>query len=552
MKQFVLDLKREFHGYNLSMLLQDLMAGLTVAAVALPLALAFGVSSGADAAAGMITAIVAGIVIGLLSGASYQISGPTGAMAAILISLSIKYGIQGVLTAGLLSGILLLIMALLKVGKLVSFIPVPVITGFTSGIAIIIALGQVDNFFGTVSKGETALAKLWSYTSLGFHPNKMSLFFGILCVIIMLVYPKKWSNYLPSSLIAIIVAVILNFILNPVATTSSVTEVGAIPQKLVSDQSLLFTGIDFNNLTTYIGPAVSIAALGMIESLLCGASAGLMKGERLNSTRELVAQGIGNIIIPLLGGIPATAAIARTSVVIKSGGRTRLASVFHSITLILSMFLLGGIMSRIPLSALAGVLMVTAWRMNDWASIHQLFSKKLKYSIIQFLATMIATVVFDLAVAIIIGILVAMFIFVLRSCELRIALSDVDDSQLENAHPSHKHIKVVYLTGPLFFGTQEQLTNALEDLTNIKGLVFSMRGVPSIDDSAIHELELLVDHFRSLGTTIVFSGVQENVKATMERAGFLERIGIEWFVWDTIIAIKKLDDNLNIIDIPEK
>ena len=550
MKQFILDLKKEFHGYNVSTLLKDLMAGLTVAAVALPLALAFGVSSGADAAAGMITAIAAGIIIGLLSGASYQISGPTGAMAAILISLSTKYGIQGVLTAGLLSGILLLLMALLKVGKLVSFIPVPVITGFTSGIAIIIALGQVDNFFGTVSKGESALQKLWSYTSLGFHPNKMAVFFGVLCVIIMLIYPKKWSNYLPSSLIAIIVAVLLNFILNPAAASSSVAEVGAIPQKLVSDQSLLFTGIDVQNLLTYIGPAFSIAALGMIESLLCGASAGLMKGERLNSTRELVAQGIGNIIIPFLGGIPATAAIARTSVVIKSGGQTRLASVFHSITLILSMFLLGGIMSRIPLAALAGVLMVTAWRMNDWAAIRQLFSKKLKYSTIQFFATMIATVVFDLAVAIIIGILVAMFIFVLRSCELRIALSDIDESQLEQAHPSHKHIKVVYLTGPLFFGTQEQLTHALEQLTDLKGLVFSMRGVPSIDDSAIHELELLVNHFRSLGTAIVFSGVQENVKATMERAGFLKQVGTEWFVWDTIIAIKKLDEDLNIIDTP--
>lgn len=550
MKQFIFDLKREFHGYNVSTLLQDLMAGLTVAAVALPLALAFGVSSGADAAAGMITAIAAGIIIGLLSGASYQISGPTGAMAAILISLSAKYGLQGVLTAGLLSGILLLIMGLLKVGKLVSFIPVPVITGFTSGIAIIIALGQVDNFFGTTSVGENALAKLWSYTSLGFHPDKMALLFGILSIAIMILYPKKWSNYLPSSLIAIIVAVILNFILNPIASSSSVSEVGAIPQKLISDQTLLFTGVDFKDFYTFIGPAFSIAALGMIESLLCGASAGLMKGERLNSTRELIAQGIGNIMIPLLGGIPATAAIARTSVVIKSGGRTRLASVFHSITLILSMFLLGGIMSRIPLSALAGVLMVTAWRMNDWAAIRQLFSKKLKHSIIQFLATMIATVIFDLAVAIIIGIIVAMLIFVLRSCELRIALSDIDETQLDHTSASHQHIKVVYLTGPLFFGTQEQLTHALEELTDLKGLVLSMRGVPSIDDSAIHELDLLVNHFRSLGTTIVFSGVQENVKATMERAGFIDRVGKDWFVWDTIIAIKKLDNNLNITDTP--
>ena len=208
------------------------MAGLTVAAVALPLALAFGVSSGADAASGLITAIVAGIFIGLLSGASYQISGPTGAMSAILITLSAKYGIQGVLTAGLLSGVLLLIMAALKIGKLVSYIPAPVITGFTSGIAIIIALGQIDNFFGTVSKGENAIAKLISYGNLGFSPNWWAVGFGLLVVLIMVVYPKKKiSAYFPSSLMAIIIAVIANFILNPDAAASNVTEVGSIPQK---------------------------------------------------------------------------------------------------------------------------------------------------------------------------------------------------------------------------------------------------------------------------------------------------------------------------------
>lgn len=551
MKQFICDLKREFHGYNSAKLLKDLMAGLTVAAVALPLALAFGVSSGADAASGMITAIFAGIIIGLLSGASYQISGPTGAMAAILISVSAKYGLQGVLTAGLLSGLLLLIMALLKVGKLVSFIPVPVITGFTSGIAIIIALGQVDNFFGTTSKGENALAKLWSYTYLGFHPNKMALLFGILTIAIMLLYPKKWSNYLPASLIAIVIAVIVNFIINPNASTSSVAEVGAIPQTLITKHSLLLTGIDFDHLMTLLEPAFSIAALGLIESLLCGASAGTMKGERLNSTRELVAQGIGNILIPLFGGIPATAAIARTSVVIKSGGQTRLASVFHSITLLLSMFLLGGIMSRIPLAALAGVLIVTAYKMNDWGEIRELFSKKLTQSIIQFLCTMIATVVFDLAIAIVIGILVAMFIFILRSCNLRIAISDIDESKLTEKNQLHKHIKVLYLTGPLFFGTQEQLTHTVDTLDNMKAIVFSMRGVPSIDRSAIHELELLVQRFRSSNTQIVFSAVQDDVKTTMEHAGFVDFVGEEWFVWDTVSAIKKLDHDLNIIDTPQ-
>lgn len=541
-QKYIRDLRQEFAGYSPAILLKDLMAGLTVAAVALPLALAFGVSSGADAASGLITAIAAGIIIGLLSGASYQISGPTGAMAAILISLSARYGLKGVLTAGLLSGILLLLMALFQVGKLVSYIPVPVITGFTSGIAIIIALGQVDNFFGTVSEGENALMKLFSYTRLGFSPDWMAVLFGLLTVAVMVWYPKKLAGILPSSLVAIVVAVLLNFILNPSASGSTVAEVGAIPQKLITDQSLLFTGVDLANLPDLILPAFSIAALGMIESLLCGASAGRMKGEKLDSSRELVAQGIGNIIIPFLGGIPATAAIARTSVVIKSGGRTRMAGVFHSLTLILSMFLLGGIMSRIPLAALAGVLMVTAFRMNDWASIRQLFSKKLKHSLIQFLVTMAATVIFDLAVAIVIGILAAMLIFVLRSCELHISVSDVLEEKLTGEGGGHAGVKVVYLTGPLFFGTQEQLTRALQPLTDLSGIIFSMRGVPSIDDSAISELELLLDQYRSSGTDVLFCGIQPSVLATMERAGFTARIGEANICWDAIAAIRKLEE----------
>ncbi|MBE6855598.1 MAG: SulP family inorganic anion transporter, partial [Ruminococcus sp.] len=231
-KKFISDLKREFAGYNGKKFSKDLMAGLTVAAVALPLALAFGVSSGADAASGLITAIFAGIFIGVLSGASYQISGPTGAMSAILISLSAKFGMEGVLLAGLLSGAILILMAILKVGKLVSYIPAPVITGFTSGIAVIIALGQIDNFFGTASEGENAIEKLISYGRLGFSPNWWAVAFGMLVVIVMIVYPKKLAAYFPSSLAAIILAVGLNFILNPDADASKVAEVGAIPQTL--------------------------------------------------------------------------------------------------------------------------------------------------------------------------------------------------------------------------------------------------------------------------------------------------------------------------------
>ena len=541
-KKYVSDLKAEFKGYNGKKLTQDLMAGLTVAAVALPLALAFGVSSGADAASGLVTAIVAGIVIGILSGASYQISGPTGAMAAILLSVSAKYGITGVLTAGFISGAILIIAAVCRVGKLVSYLPAPVITGFTSGIAIIIALGQIDNFFGTHSVGENQIAKIGSYFSGtgNFNPNWWAVMFGGLVVLIMIVYPKKWNAVVPSSLVGIIVALIVNMVFFEQGT---VAEVGAIPSSLVTDDSIIRKGFDFANITNLIMPAVSIAALGMIESLLCGASAGKMKGERLDASRELIAQGIGNMVIPLLGGVPATAAIARTSVAIKSGGQTRLVSVFHSVVLILSMFLLGGVMSRIPMAALAGVLMVTAFRMNDWAAIKSIFKKKFKSSILQYVLTMVSTVVFDLTVAIVIGVVAAMIVFVVKSSELRVTSSDIDEAKLKGKVCSghHEEFKVVYVSGPLFFGTQEKLINQLEALCGNPQVILSMRGVPTADDISLSELERLYNTLLEKGTQISFTGVQTAVSEMMDRAGFRERIGEEHFYWDAVAAIKALE-----------
>lgn len=526
-KKYFSDLRSEFRGYNVKSLSKDLMAGLTVAAVALPLALAFGVSSGADAAAGLVTAIFAGIIIGAFSGASYQISGPTGAMSAILLTLSVKFGIKGVLMAGFLSGAILVLAAVFKIGRLVSYIPAPVITGFTSGIAIIIALGQIDNFFGTHSEGSDAIEKLISYGRLGFSPNWTALLFGGIVVLIMLLYPKKLQQYVPSSLASIVIVLIINMIMFPDASDAKAAEVGAIPKSLLTDQALIKTGFDFSDIKSLIAPAVSIAALGMIESLLCGASAGKMKNERIDAGRELVAQGIGNMVIPLFGGVPATAAIARTSVAIKSGGQTRLVSIFHSATLILSMFLLGGVMSRIPLSALAGVLMVTAWRMNEWTSIKQIFGKKLKESRLQFIVTMAATVVFDLTIAIVAGVVAAMLVFILKSSHLDVAVSKVDTEKLSDKGISgdHKGTRVIYLTGPLFFGTQDVLTNKIHDLGKFSDLVVSMRGVPNIDDSAINELESIYTELKEKGVGMVFTGVCPTVMGKLEQAGFAEKIG---------------------------
>ena len=549
-KKYISDLRNEFKGYNAKSLSKDLMAGLTVAAVALPLALAFGVSSGADAAAGLVTAIFAGIFIGVFSGASYQISGPTGAMSAILLTLSVKYGIQGVLLAGFISGAILVIAAVLKIGRLVSYIPAPVITGFTSGIAIIIALGQIDNFFGTKSEGSDAVEKLISYGRLGFSPNWTAVLFGAIVVAIMIVYPKKLAAFIPSSLASIIIVLIINMVMFP--DEPKVAEVGAIPKRLFTDEALIKKGFDLSNIKTYdaigckhcnIAPAVSIAALGMIESLLCGASAGKMKNEKIDAGRELVAQGIGNMIIPLFGGVPATAAIARTSVAIKSGGQTRLVSVFHSVTLILSMFLLGGVMSRIPLSALAGVLMVTAWRMNEWSAIKQIFGKHLKESRFQFAVTMAATVVFDLTIAIVAGVVAAMLIFILKSSKLEVAVSGVDTDKLTDKGVSGDHTgtRVIYLSGPLFFGTQDILTLKLQEIGKASAIVLSMRGVPNIDDSAINELDMIYRELKQKSVNMVFCGVCRTVMGKMEQAGFVEKIGSGHFYWDAVEALKGIE-----------
>ncbi len=524
------DIKKEFEGYNASKFMGDLMAGITVAAVALPLALAFGVSSGASAASGMITAVLAGIIIAILSGASYQISGPTGAMAAILVAICAQYGVKGVMLAGFISGVILLIIAVLKIGRLVSYIPAPVITGFTSGIALVIATGQIDNLFGTHSEGHGLIEKFASYGSLGFKPDIATLLFGLGAILIMVLWPKKLGSKVPGSLVAIIVSLVVNLIFK----FDSVAVVGAIPKTLFLEDRLTFsyfTEIDLETIKAIIPTAFSIAALGMIESLLCGASAGKMKDEKLNADRELIAQGIGNIVIPFFGGVPATAAIARTSVAIKSGQRTRLTSVIHSVILLAAMFLLGNIMSMIPLSALAGVLMVTAWRMNEWHLIKYFFKHKFYMAIIQFFVTMIVTLFFDLTVAIIVGIAVSMVLFVVKS-GITVTVKDVED--MANA-------KIVYVEGPLFFGTQEKLFNELYKLEpTVDTLIISMRGVPSIDESVIEEFSSFFGNIARGGINVNFCGITENVKKMFDRSTLTEILGEDKFHYDVIAAINSL------------
>ena len=535
-KNYVTQLKSEFRNYSGADCMKDLMAGLTVAAVALPLALAFGVSSGSTAAAGLVTAIIAGLVIGTLSGGYYQISGPTGAMAAILISIIARYGMQGVFTATLIAGILLVLCGIFHIGRLTGFIPAPVITGFTSGIAVIIALGQIDNFFGVTSEGSSAILKLLSYGQLGFPVNIQAAALGLFVVLFMVFFPKKWNADVPPSYLSNIFEKVLSVILN-----LDIQNFGEIPKTLFLDTRLDLSAITPDHLSGLIGPAVSIAMLGMIESLLCGASAGKMANVRLNSDQELVAQGIGNIILPFFGGIPATAAIARTSVALKSGARTRLTGIFHALGLLAFMFILGPVMAKIPLSALAGVLMVTAFRMNDWQEIRYIFSHHFKGAAAKYLITMAATIVFDLTTAILIGVVTALVLLVSRLANIEINYEKVNMDRVRSSDAAlakeFGNAVVAYLTGSVIFAN----TQAIEELETCTKeydtVLLSMRGVSYMDISGAIAFMHVLSDLQAEGKRILLCGVPTSTMAMLKRSDIYDMIGEENFYWSVEKAI---------------
>ncbi len=527
----------EFSGYSLAKFQQDALAGLTVAAVALPLALAFGVASGASAAAGLVTAILAGIIMGLLGGAPYQISGPTGAMSAVLIVLVSRYGLEGIWVAGLLSGLLLLIIGIMRLGRFIAFIPTPVISGFTSGIALIIFIGQIDNLLGVkTSATETAAQKLIGYFNGGFSPDLHTIILGLVVIMTMLFMPAKWSARFPSSLLGIILATLLNWTLG-----WSVSMIGAIPQTLFLADRLSLANIPWDNFSEFIAPALTITALGAVESLLAGAVGSNMTGIRLQANQELVAQGIGNMLIPFFGGVPATAAIARSSVGIKSGGQTRLVSIIHAVGLLLSMFLLAPLMAQIPLAALAGVLMVTAVRMNEWDAIKFIFGKRFKTDMVAFTITMLATIVLDLTQAILLGSFLAGAVFLNKIASIDISVQDVDTERLKQkgieTTGNCQHIRVAFLTGPLFFAATGQFNEALANLKETHTLILSMRGVPLIDTAGIEAIHHLYEQLHKQGGTLMFAGIHDNVCNIIKRGGLTELIGEENFFWSSDQAI---------------
>jgi len=529
--------KDEFTGYSLAKFQQDLLAGLTVAAVALPLALAFGVASGASAAAGLVTAILAGLIMGLLTGAPFQISGPTGAMSAVLIVLVSRYGLEGIWVAGLFSGLFLLIIGLLRLGRFIAFIPAPVISGFTSGIALIIFIGQIDNFLGVKTPAtETAAQKFLGYFHGGFTPDFHTIILGLVVIGTMIFWPSKWNVRFPASLLGIILATLLNWILQWPAPM-----IGTIPQSLILQSRLSFSNVPWTHISEFIAPTLTITALGAVESLLCGAVGSNMTGIRLQANQELIAQGIGNMLIPFFGGVPATAAIARSSVGIKSGGQTRLVSIIHAIGLLLSMFLFTPFMERIPLAALAGVLMITAVRMNEWDAIKFIFGKRFKTDMAAFTITMLATIVLDLTQAILIGSFLAGAVFLNKIASIDIDVQEVDAEKLRQrgiqTEGKCQHVHVAFLTGPLFFAATGQFNEAFRNLGDTHALILSMRGVSLIDTAGIEAIHRLHERLHQQGGTLMFAGVHDNARQMMERGGLVQTVGEENFFWSSDQAI---------------
>ena len=362
---------------------------------------------------------------------------------------------------------------------------------------------------------------------------------GVLVVAIMVVWPKKWGAKVPGSLVGIIVATIVSVVFK-----MDLAVVGEIPRTLMLEERLSLSGLSMDMLSDLMSPIVTIAALGMIESLLCGASGARMKGESFRADQELIAQGVGNILLPLLGGVPATAAIARTSVAVKSGQQTRLTSVFHSVFLLASMFLLGGVMAKLPLAALAGVLMVTAWRMNEWEGIRYIFSHRFKSAISQFLITMIATVVFDLTIAIVLGVVYSAILYMVNSSRIKVSVSTIDPGRM-NLSPTQnpaalKNSGVIYITGSLFFGAVDEFNQRMTAAADFDHVILSLRGMSSVDVSGAQAMLELCEALKKKGKRVAFCGVSDSVRVYFDRAGITKLLGESAYYWSADRAILDL------------
>lgn len=537
-------------GYTRQQFYSDLTAGLTVGVVALPLAIAFAIASGVKPEQGLYTAIVAGFVAAVLGGTNAQISGPTGAFIVIIYGVVQQYGYDGLVVATLIAGVLLVLMGLARMGALLKFIPLPVTVGFTSGIALIIFSSQVPDFLGLGIRNVPAefVAKWTAYRAFFSTMNPYALGVALLSLLIVAGWPRI-THRVPGPLVAILlVTALVRYFDLPVETIGS--RFGGVPTSLPAPR---FPHVTWELVQQMFSPAVTIALLAGLESLLAAVVADGMLGTRHRSNMELIAQGAGNISSVLFGGIPATGAIARTATNIKSGGRTPIAAIIHCLTLLLILMFAGRWAALIPMATLAAILIVVAYNMSEWHSFVRLFRSP-KSDVAVLVATFLLTVLIDLTVAIQVGVLLAAFLFLQRmSNETQVSLvtdnlrdrEDVETRDISKLEvPPGVEIFEVY--GSLFFGAIERFRDALWRVEKSpKVLILRMRNVTSIDASGLQTLEDLLESTRKSRGTLLLSAVAPQPLAAMRRSGFLDRLGEENVADDIFIALERAQQIIN-------
>jgi len=540
-------------GYDKKTLIQDLLAGVIVGIVALPLAIAFGIASGASPEAGILTAIVAGFIISFFGGSKVQIGGPTGAFIVIVYGIIQEYGMSGLMIATFMAGAFLILMGVLHLGTIIKYIPYPIVVGFTSGIALTIFATQIKDLFGLQIESVPAdfLGKWGVYAQHIDTINWWSLLVGA-CSILIIVFTPKVSRRIPGSLAAIILMTLATLGLKALGI-EGIETIGdrfsinsALPQPEVPK-------INWDSVRHLAQPALVIAMLGAIESLLSAAVADGVIGDRHNSNQELVAQGIANMVSPLIGGIPATGAIARTMTNINNGGRTPVAGIAHAVVLALIYLFLMPLVKYIPMSCLAGILMVVAYNMSEWRSFRAILRNP-KSDIIVLLVTFFLTVIFDLTVAIEVGVLIACLLCMKRMAEttnVSVLSDEIDPMADTDVQGNLEHliipegVKVYEINGPYFFGIGNKFEEMMGDMGGrAKVRIIRMRKVPFIDSTGVHNLSNMCRMCAQMGVKVVLSGVNPTVMKVLEDAGMDEVVGKENICSHISLALKRAEEIL--------
>lgn len=524
--------------YNKNQFFKDVISGIIVAIIALPLSIALAIASGVGPAQGLYTAITAGFFISVFGGSRVQIGGPTAAFVVIIYGIVAQYGMDGLTVATILAGIILIIMGVCRFGGLIKYIPYTITTGFTCGIGIGIFAGQIKDFLGLSMESVPSefIAKMMAYGKSITTIDVNTVLIGVLALIILIVFPKI-TDKIPGSLVAIIVTTALVYF-SPIKVDTIGSVYGEISSSL---PKFRLPSVNFAMVKDLISPAFTIAILAGIESLLsCVVSDGMIN-DRHKSNAELVGQGLGNIFSGFFGGIPATGAIARTAANVKNGGRTPIAGVVHCITLTLILVILMPLAALIPMTTLAAVLIMVAWNMCDWSSFFQLIKKAPKSDSIVLVTTFFLTVIFDLVVAIEVGVVLASLLFMKRMAEVTDVkkwkyVEDVSEEEAAALSDIPRSIRVYEICGPMFFAAADELL-AIHSGKHTKVIIVRMRAVPSIDASAMRFFNDLAKRAKKKHITLIFSHVNEQPMSAMHKDGFDERIGLKNFKENIVEAL---------------